>query len=317
VRLPGPPGCDGFNEAYTAAQENKPLPSKRGAHGSITWLLDEYRQLAEWQALAPSTRQSREAIFHRLIAATGKDVDPRSITQAVMQRAVDARSPHASRNMLKALRPFFRWLARHGHITANPCDGLELAKARTKGFHTWTVEEVDRFRAHWPEGTRARLAADLLLFTGLRRGDVVRLGRQHIRGDMIELGPSKTERHGITAYIPLTPPLLRAIEHAPKDQLTFLMTEHGKPFQAAGFGNWFGDVCEAAGVPGRAHGLRKAGAVLLAEETGDPYILMAVYGWRTLKQAEVYTREANRRKLAQKANIYPRTLDPVRGNGEK
>ena len=60
------------------------------------------------------------------------------------------------------------------------------------GFHTWTQEELDRFEAHWPTGTRERLAFDLLLYTGLRRGDAVRVGLQHVRDGVITI---RTEKH--------------------------------------------------------------------------------------------------------------------------
>ena len=83
--------------------------------------------------------------------------------------------------------------------------------------------------------------------------------------------------------------------------MTFLVTAQGKPFEAASFGNWFREACVAAGVPGRAHGLRKAGATILAERGASPYALMAIFGWRTLAQAERYTREANRKNMAREA----------------
>ena len=48
--------------------------------------------------------------------------------------------------------------------------------------------------------------------------------------------------------------------------MTFLMTEWGKPFTSNGFGNWFRDQCNDAGLSQcSAHGLRKARATILAE----------------------------------------------------
>jgi integrase len=40
---------------------------------------------------------------------------------------------------------------------------------------------VTAYEKRWPIGTRQRVWLDVLLYTGLRRGDAVRLGRQHIR----------------------------------------------------------------------------------------------------------------------------------------
>jgi integrase len=74
------------------------------------------------------------------------------------------------------------------------------------------------------------------------------------------------------------------------------MNERGKP---AGFGNWFRDRCDEAGLPQcAAHGLRKAAATILAERGATDCQLMAVFGWESAKEATKYTKAANRKRLA-------------------
>ena len=94
------------------------------------------------------------------------------------------------------------------------------------------------------------------------------------------------------------PELPQAIDACPSGHLTYLVTEYGKTFTGPGFGNWFADKCRMAGVPGRAHGLRKAGATILADNDATSHELMAIYGWADLSEAELYTRKANRKNLA-------------------
>jgi integrase len=85
-------------------------------------------------------------------------------------------------------------------------------------------------------------------------------------------------------------------------QLNFLMTERGKPFTANGFGNWFRDRCNEAGLPQcSAHGLRKAGATIMAERGATDRQLMAMFGWETSQQATTYTAPADRKRLAAEA----------------
>src|SRR6202048_5106341 len=79
------------------------------------------------------------------------------------------------------------------------------------------------------------------------------------------------------------------------------MTEIGKPFTAAGFGNWFREQCDAAGISKAAHGLRKAGATRLAEHGCTDHEIMAWGGWKTLSEVQRYTRAASRKRLAQQA----------------
>lgn len=47
-----------------------------------------------------------------------------------------------------------------------------------------------------------------------------------------------------------------------------------------------------------SHGLRKAGATRAAERGATSQQLMAVFGWRSLAEAELYTRTAERKRLA-------------------
>jgi integrase len=83
--------------------------------------------------------------------------------------------------------------------------------------------------------------------------------------------------------------------------MTFLVTDYGRAFTDGSFGNWFHDRCIEAGVPGRAHGLRKAGATIAANNGATAYQLMAIFGWDTLKMAEVYTKAADQQRLARVA----------------
>ena len=89
-----------------------------------------------------------------------------------------------------------------------------------------------------------RLALALLLQTGHARADVVRMGRQHVRSGILSMRRQKTQ---VPFDITVLPVLQAEIEMLPKsDQLAFLLTEQGKPFTAAGFGNKFREWCNQA-----------------------------------------------------------------------
>jgi integrase len=85
------------------------------------------------------------------------------------------------------MRGFFVWAVEQELVADNPTRGIKQLTGPNDeiGFHTWSREELDRFEAYWSVGTRERLAYDFLLYTGLRRGDVVRVGRQHVSDGMI------------------------------------------------------------------------------------------------------------------------------------
>ena len=65
--------------------------------------------------------------------------------------------------------------------------------SRGEGIHTWTEDEIAQFQTRHPINTRAGLALAPLLYTVQRRGDVIRLGWQHVKGDIIALRQDKTD----------------------------------------------------------------------------------------------------------------------------
>ena len=178
----------------------------------------------------------------------------------------------------------------------NPAAGVKLPNLKTDGYHSWTEAEIEQFEAYHGSGTRARLALTLLLYTGQRRGDVIRMGRQHIRDGVVHVRQQKT---GIELAIPIHATLAAIIAETPADHLTLLTTQTGKPFSAAGFGNWFRDRCNEAGLAHcSAHGLRKAAARRLAEAGCTMHEIAAITGHASLSEIQRYTKAADQKRLA-------------------
>jgi integrase len=317
-----------FWAEYQAALTGAAPLKTGGSPGSLRWAIDRYRRSSAWAGLAPATRRQRENIYQQVVSTAGDKplakITQRTIVEGRERRAV---RPHAANNFLKAMRGFFEWAAGDGDLVkVNPCLGVKTLKGANDdvGFHTWTEEEVARFESHWPTGTRQRLAFDILLYTGLRRGDAVKLGRQHVRDGLITL---RTEKTGEVVILPLLPVLAASIEATKTGDLTFLVTDRGQPFVKESFGNWFREACKAARCPGSAHGLRKAGATRAAENGATDRQLMALFGWSTGKMATHYTRAADRKRLASEAaklllpkqatNKNARTMRSGTGGGPK
>jgi integrase len=157
------------------------------------------------------------------------------------------------------------------------------------------------FRQHHVLGTRARLAFELLLNTVQRRGDVIRMGPQHVKNGLLNVRQTKTREH---LALPILSELQAALDATANDHLTFLTTANGKPFTPAGFGNWFRQVCDEAGLHGfSAHGLRKAGCRRLAEAGCSASEIAAWSGHRTLSEVARYTRAADQAAMARAAAI--------------
>ena len=129
---------------------------------------------------------------------------------------------------------------------------------------------------------------------------MVRIGHQHVRDGWLRFTPFMGRNHSPTAHnLPMPPAHQAIIDFSETGALTFMLTEYGKSFAEAGFGNWFRERCDAAGLQHcSAHGLRKSAATALADAGATAHQLMAWFGWKSLKEAERYTRAANQKKLA-------------------
>ena len=193
----------------------------------------------------------------------------------------------------------FEWAVGEGRLPDNPALGVTRQKVKTAGYKTWSEAEIERFEAKHPIGTKARLAFGLLLFTGQRRGDVVKMGPQHIDGGVLSIVQEKT---GTPVVIPLHPKLREIINATPSGHLSFLVTHFGKPYTAPGFGNWFRELANEAGCPDvSAHGLRKATATRLADMECTVHEIASILGHTSIAVVEIYTRAANRKALAKSA----------------
>lgn len=312
IRLHATPGTDEFIEEYrralngeTVRRESESQVKRPPApRGSLRWLVEQYYQSAEFKRLVRG--HVRRAILDEICAEHGDKpyalMEPRHVRRI---RDKKAEFPEAANARVKALRQVFRWAMDALDVSRNPAQDVPYIKTGSEGFHTWTVDEVRQFMKRHPRGTMARKALAILLFTGVRRSDAVRLGPQMESPDGKMLRFTETKGRSRLAKIrelPILPELRAELDASPSGHLAYLVTKFGKPFTANGFGNWFRRRCDEAGLPHcSAHGLRKAGATIAAENGATAYQLMAIYGWETLKQAERYTKQVNRKKLAAEA----------------
>lgn len=204
----------------------------------------------------------------------------------------------AAVNLRKQLRRLFKYAVKLEWISSNPVELAERVGAnKIAGYYTWNEADIAKFKQRHPLGTKARLALEIILWTWQRRGDARLFGPKHIQRGKINFRASKNDAD---LWLPIAPDLKRAIEAMPAVGLTsFLVTEFGKPFSAAGFGNWFRDRCDEAGLPHcAAHGLRKAGATRAAQTEATQQGLKAVGGWKGDQEVSTYTAAAEQEGLA-------------------
>jgi integrase len=301
--------------AYEEARNGAPKPLKSNIGvGTWKWLCTKYfSECADYKRLDPRTRHVRrlilESTFDEPIAPGSPkrfgDMPLSKMTADGVEVLRDRKFefPEAANSRVKAIRQVFKFGVRKKVAAFNPARDVPYIKTGSTGYHTWTIEEVRQYEGRHPVGTKARLALALLMFTGQRRSDIVRFGKQHAKGGKLTFTQHKgRKRKPKKLVLPILAALQATIDESPCGDLTFLVTEFGKPFTEAGFGNKFREWCDQAGLPHcSAHGVRKAGATIAANNGATSRQLMAIFGWDSIRMAEEYTRRADQQRLAQDA----------------
>lgn len=298
VRLRADFGTPEFRAEYEAAlKRNAPAtPSGKPPAGTLAWAAELYRRSSAWAELSHATRRQRENILKHVLTRSG-DAPLRQISRAdiVGGREDRAATPAAARHFVETMRGLFAWALDAELVATDPTAGVKTPRRKTDGHPPWTAEEMAAFEARWPLGARERLIYAVLFHTGLRRGDAARVGRPHVRDGVIRI---QTEKTGEWVAIRMAAGLLEAIEAGPVGELTFVAGEAGRPLRKESLGNIFREACRAAGVAKSAHGLRKNAATRAAENGATEAELEAMFGWRGGRMASLYTRAANRERLA-------------------
>ena len=319
TRIRALPGSAEFQAAYDeiAGTHTRSIETLDGAPtpGTYRWLCVQYFSSVDFKELDPRTQHVRRQVLEHTcqepIAPGAKETFANFPLKRMTSKAVrvlrdrKASMPHAANTRMKAIRRLFKWALEEElpGLTNNPARDVAFLRGGQGGYHSWTAAEVEQYEKRHGIGTTARVALALLLYTGQRRSDVILFGRQHVRDGSLRFTQQKNRRRKpVTLELPILPVLQSVIDAGPTGDLTFLINEYGNPFSAAGFGNKMRQWCDEAGLHHcTAHGLRKAGAVIAAENGATSHELMSIFGWLTLKEAERYTRAVEQKRIAARA----------------
>jgi integrase len=296
VTIKGRYGSPEFAENYRAALapvEKKGIGAPR--QGTIAALARAYLASAHFAGLASETRRHKRHAIEAFAKEYGDH--PACGLHSKHVRKIIEGSPGRARNLLGAISALLTYAVDMGWREDNPCRGVKRPKLSKDGWHSWSDEEISIYRARHQNGTVARLAFELALCSIQRRSDLVRLGRQHVRNELLTVTQQKT---GNLAYVVIGVELEAAF--MPSQHLTFLVTSAGAPFTPDGLTHYFRLRCKEAGLRGcPLHGLRKAGARLAVEAGCDITEVAAIGGWKSIRELQRYIEDYNRQQAARSA----------------
>lgn len=295
--IPGPYRSPEFLGAYEAALIGaKPLRST-AAPDTVAWLIEQYLGSLRYRNLSDSRKRSIRGELDFLREQAGDLPFARLGVNHIEALMSKKAGPVAANTVKKNMSMLFNFAAKKLAYTGpNPARFAEKMKTNDDGYHTWTDAEVDRFLERHPAGSKPRLVMLLAINTGMSRTDLNRLGWGHVKDGRITYKRAKTN---VGADLPILPELAEELARLPTDRILLIVQDtHPVGYKPETLGNWFHDRCVEAKVPGSLHGLRKAGATRLADAGASNWEIASYLAHKDTKQADTYTKKANRSKLA-------------------
>lgn len=250
-------------------------------------LIASYKASDRFTKLAPRTRSDYDKVLSFIADRMGL-LEPAKMQRKDVIRLRDdnAATQRFANYLVQIVRLLFEHAIDQGLMKDNPAKGVTLLKSHADPRQPWPSDKVDAFRAAVPLGTRQRLLFELLIGTGQRIGDVLRMQWGHVDGDGINVRQGKT---GKLMWIPFTPHLRAALADAHKRNLTILTNQAGSgPWSYRGAADAMMLVRVKIGAEAYdIHGLRYAAAAelliagcsddLVAAVTGQSAAMVAHY----------------------------------------
>lgn len=248
------------------------------------------------------TTLKRYQAFARRICAHFNDCFVAQVTEPAFDAFILAvKGPQSANKLLSFAHQAWQWFKSHHLIYENPISNVSPREIRQGNHKRWTEREVKRFKDHWRPQTWERQVLDILLYTGARISDAMDLDKSNIfrddsNQDCLEYVSKKTQTR-ITMH--LNERLKAEIGYVIKENRPFVYNPRtGKKFKSyKTFYRRWKKACLTAGVNKTTHGLRKTVATRLANSGKSANEIMAMLGWKNLKTAEIYVKEADRRRL--------------------
>lgn len=271
--------------------------------GSLESLIVAWQKSSDYAVLKDSTK----AVYNRLLNRIRSDPIGQGpfmdMQPEHVRMAIDALgdAPTTRARIRRLLSQLMDYAIESGWRQDNPVASVKVKRRKSVGIHPWTDAEIEQYLAQWPPGTPQRLALSLMLYTGQRRSDVVRMGPSDVQHGMIYVNQEKT---AASLWIPIHSDLQAELDRWHGKGQTYLSrTSDGQRYTANGFYNVFKDWCAVARLPMRCspHGLRKAAGRRLAEAGCTPHQIAAILGHKTLSEVMRYTQSVRQKKLAQQA----------------
>ena len=305
-----------FLTAYTQAAGIEPV--RTVIKGSLASAVSKYIASSHFTVLSLSTRHARLRILKRIAETAGHE---NSLTPEIIRKSLRNYNGHAQIGQLKVWRGFCKFLKHSGAIKVDPSKDIERDPvAKSDGHVPWSEVEIEQFRKFYLLDTPARLAFELLYYTGAAIVDAVRLGpgcvtkggwlsyRRQKSGVLVEIPFNRELPHFALSFQRDLDFLNQCIAAQPNRQMTWIVSRgyanrgSAKSQTAKHASMWFSRMATEAGIGATAHGLRKSRDMAIAANLGTATACMSWLGHSTLQEASRYIKMFDKRRALSVSN---------------
>ncbi|MGI9493727.1 MAG: tyrosine-type recombinase/integrase [Geminicoccaceae bacterium] len=304
-RIEGEPGTAEWLANYEHIHQKfeRGRKEKGPTPGSVNAGIIAYQQSDRFDVLASSTKERYRYALVRLGDILG-DFPLSSITRRAvvrLQNKIAETQPRNAIEVVKVLNLVFQCAMDLGEVDENPAEKIKKpARYKAKQHEAWTDKQIETFLADAnPVWRRAVIVA---LYTGLRRGDLLRLSRSHVKDGWIEIDIAKTD--GQTA-IPIHSDLQAELERPmPRPSLMLIPTAHGRQMNKDSLSHGIQKEWRRLGVEKGppVHGLRRSAIIRLLEAGCSVEEVKSITD-QSKSTVEYYAAGRQKRRLAKGAII--------------
>lgn len=249
-RLRGEPGTPAFIASYNRAIESHQTPDM----SRFRYILTDYKGDTAYKGLSESTRKQWSRWLDRIsesfgelrIAQFNRTEKIRPVIRSWRNRW--SKTPRTADYGMQVLSRVMAHGVELGKFANNPCEGIKRLYKQDRSDIIWTAADIsDLYKSCSQE---IEEATDLARYTGLRRGDLIRMSWSHVGDDAIVIPTSKSgfERGAI---IPLYDVLRQLLARIPQRSTTILTSSRKRPWSGNGLGSSFNEAKRQAGLSKR------------------------------------------------------------------
>lgn len=285
-RIDAEPGTDAFLAAYERARANRMGPVAVDP-GTVNALVTRFKASGDFTSKAASTRREY-AVYLDMIRDEFGDAPLALFDKPAMRGEIKAwrdtlrKTPRKADFAIAVLKRLLSWAVDNGELGINAAAKMGRLHRADHSAEIWTESDFEKLAKH--AHIRTLWAVRFAAFTGLRRGDLVKIPYSADRGAYLDWTTGKTKARIIVPILPETRAIMDAM---PETSGPIIRGARGEALTVEGLSANVGKAKRKAKVAKRIHDLRGTAATRYALAGLDDREIASILGWKEAQVAEI------------------------------